>query len=76
MTSAVQFLRGWFAEPPPPFELRQPNPRWSNTRPREALRRLRIAAVAGLNDLEGGQVPIWIRVADDIDRISHGRLGR
>lgn len=45
MVNAVQFLRGWFAEPPPPFELRQPNPRWSNTRPREALRRLRIAAV-------------------------------
>jgi ferredoxin-NADP reductase len=45
MTSAVQFLRGWFAEPPPPFELRQPNPRWATGRARESLHRLRVAAV-------------------------------
>ena len=45
MTSAVQFLRGWFAEPPPPFELRQPNPRWAAGRARESLHRLRVATV-------------------------------
>jgi len=45
MVKAAQFLRGWFAEPPPPFELRQPSPRWSIARPRESLHRLRIAKV-------------------------------
>jgi ferredoxin-NADP reductase len=45
MVRAVQFLRGWFAEPPPPFELRQPNARWSTGRPRESLHRMRIARV-------------------------------
>ena len=45
MVRAAQFLRGWFNEPPPPFELRQPSARWSTTRPRESLHRLRIAEV-------------------------------
>ncbi len=45
MVTAAQFLRGWFNEPPPPFEIRQPSARWSTTRPRESLHRLRIAEV-------------------------------
>jgi ferredoxin-NADP reductase len=45
MPSVAAFVRGWFNEPPPPFELRQASTRWGQARPRAAQRRLRVAEV-------------------------------
>ena len=45
MPSVAAFVRGWFNEPPPPFELRQASARWGQVKPRTAQRRLRVAEV-------------------------------
>lgn len=45
MTRVAAFVRGWFAEPPATFELRQPGARWGMQRPREARHPLRVAEV-------------------------------
>ena len=45
MPAVATFLRGWFSEPPPPFELRQASARWSRGRPQQARRVLRVAEV-------------------------------
>jgi len=43
MPTAAAYLRGWFSEPAPTFELRQPGARWGAPRSREARRSLRVA---------------------------------
>jgi ferredoxin-NADP reductase len=45
MPSAAAFVRGWFAEPRPSFELRQPSARWGQAPPRVQRRSLRVARV-------------------------------
>jgi ring-1,2-phenylacetyl-CoA epoxidase subunit PaaE len=45
MSAVATFLRGWFTEPPPPFELREASARWSRGRPQQMRRVLRVAAV-------------------------------
>jgi len=45
MTGIATFVRGWFNEPPPTFELRSASARWGRSRTRHATRRLRVAAV-------------------------------
>jgi ferredoxin-NADP reductase len=45
MPGVAAFLRGWFTEPPPPFELREASARWSRGRPQQARRVLRVAEV-------------------------------
>jgi len=45
MPGVAAFVRGWFAEPPPPFELREASARWSRGRPQQARRTLRVAEV-------------------------------
>ena len=45
MPSVAAFVRGWFNEPPPTFELRQASARWGQAKPRAAQRKLRIAEV-------------------------------
>jgi ferredoxin-NADP reductase len=45
MSAVATFLRGWFSEPPPPFELREASARWGRGRPRQARLALRVAAV-------------------------------
>lgn len=45
MPRLASLVRDWFTEPPPTFELRQPNPRWGRTRARQPRRRLRVAEV-------------------------------
>lgn len=45
MGTAAAFLRGWFREPAPTFELRRPSARWGAAAPRPARHALRVAAV-------------------------------
>ena len=45
MPSVAAFVRGWFNEPPPTFELRQASARWGQAKPRAAQRKLRVAEV-------------------------------
>jgi ferredoxin-NADP reductase len=45
MPSVAAFVRGWFNEPPPTFELRQASARWGQAIPRTAQRSLRVAEV-------------------------------
>ena len=45
MPSVAAFVRGWFNEPPPTFELRQASARWGQAKPRAAQRTLRVADV-------------------------------
>jgi ring-1,2-phenylacetyl-CoA epoxidase subunit PaaE len=45
MPGVAAFVRGWFAEPPPPFELREASARWGRGRPQQARRTLRVAEV-------------------------------
>jgi ferredoxin-NADP reductase len=45
MPGVAAFVRGWFAEPPPPFELREASARWARGRPQQARRTLRVAEV-------------------------------
>jgi len=45
MPSVAAFVRGWFNEPPPTFELRQASARWGQAKPRPARRTLRVAEV-------------------------------
>lgn len=45
MAGIAAFVRGWFAEPPPTFELRVPSARWGRSKPRQARHVLRVAAV-------------------------------
>ncbi len=45
MPSVAAFVRGWFNEPPPTFELRQASARWGQLKPRTAPRSLRVAEV-------------------------------
>jgi ring-1,2-phenylacetyl-CoA epoxidase subunit PaaE len=45
MPGVAAFIRGWFHEPPPTFELRQPSARWGQPRPRQARHALRVAEV-------------------------------
>ncbi len=44
MTGAAAFVRGWFSEPAPTFELRNPGARWGASRS-HAPRQLRVAEV-------------------------------
>lgn len=45
MTGIAAFVRGWFAEPPPTFEHREPSARWRQGRPQQSRRSLRIVEV-------------------------------
>jgi ferredoxin-NADP reductase len=45
MPSVAAFVRGWFNEPPPTFELRQASARWGQAKPRAAQRALRVVDV-------------------------------
>jgi ferredoxin-NADP reductase len=45
MPTAAAYLRGWFTEPAPTFELRQPSARWGAPQSRETRRMLRVAQV-------------------------------
>jgi len=45
MAGIAAFVRGWFHEPPPTFELRAPSARWGQSRPGQARHRLRVAEV-------------------------------
>ncbi len=45
MPTAVAFIRGWFSEPAPTFEIRQPSARWGTPQPRQARRQLRVTDV-------------------------------
>jgi len=45
MPSVAAFVRGWFNEPAPTFELRQASARWGQAKPRPARRTLRVAEV-------------------------------
>jgi ferredoxin-NADP reductase len=45
MSAVANFLRGWFSEPPPPFELRESSARWGRGRPRQVRLALRVAEV-------------------------------
>jgi ferredoxin-NADP reductase len=45
MPGVAAFVRGWFAEPAPTWELRTPSARWGQARPRTGRHALRVAAV-------------------------------
>jgi ferredoxin-NADP reductase len=45
MSAVATFLRGWFSEPPPPFEPREASARWGRGRPRQARLTLRVAEI-------------------------------
>jgi ferredoxin-NADP reductase len=45
MAGIAAFVRGWFTEPAPTFELRESSARWGQAAPRQARRRLRVADV-------------------------------
>lgn len=45
MSAVATFLRGWFTEPPPPFEFREASARWGRGRPQQARRVLRVVEV-------------------------------
>ncbi len=45
MPSVAAFVRGWFNEPPPTFELRRASERWGQAKPRPARRTLRVAEI-------------------------------
>jgi ring-1,2-phenylacetyl-CoA epoxidase subunit PaaE len=45
MPGIAAFVRGWFAEPPPTFELREPSARWGQARPRHGRHSLRVVEV-------------------------------
>jgi len=45
MAGIAAFVRGWFREPPPTFELRASSARWGRARPRQSRHALRVAEV-------------------------------
>lgn len=45
MAGIAAFVRGWFSEPPPTFELRSPSARWGQAKPRQARHVLQVAEV-------------------------------
>jgi len=45
MAGIAAFVRGWFREPPPTFELRSASARWGQARPRQARHTLRVSEV-------------------------------
>jgi ferredoxin-NADP reductase len=45
MAGIAAFVRGWFTESPPTFELRSPSARWGQARLRQARHTLRVAEV-------------------------------
>ncbi len=45
MPSATAFIRGWFSEPAPTFEIRQPSARWGTPQPHQSRRQLRVLEV-------------------------------
>jgi ferredoxin-NADP reductase len=45
MPKAAAFIRGWFSEPAPTYELRKPSARWGTPQPHQVRRRLRVAEV-------------------------------
>ena len=45
MPSIAAFVRDWFTEPRPPFELRRPSPRWGKASSRQQRRSLRVVDV-------------------------------
>ena len=45
MPTAAAFIRGWFSEPAPTFEIRQPSARWGTPHPQQVRRRFRVAEV-------------------------------
>jgi ferredoxin-NADP reductase len=45
MPTAAAFIRGWFSEPPPTFELRKPSARWGTPQAHQVRRQLRIVEV-------------------------------
>jgi ferredoxin-NADP reductase len=45
MPTAAAFIRGWFSEPAPTFEIRKPSARWGSTQPRQAHPKLRVVEV-------------------------------
>jgi len=45
MAGIAAFVRDWFREPPPTFELRAPSARWGQAKPRQARHTLRVAEV-------------------------------
>jgi ferredoxin-NADP reductase len=45
MSRAAAFVRAWFAEPAPTFELRTPSARWGKAAPHTARRELRVVEV-------------------------------
>ena len=45
MSSAAAFVRAWFAEPAPTFELRTPSARWGKVAPHAARRELRVVEI-------------------------------
>jgi ferredoxin-NADP reductase len=45
MSTAAAFIRGWFSEPAPTFELRRPSARWGTPLPHQVRRRLRVVEV-------------------------------
>ncbi|MCM2311251.1 MAG: hypothetical protein NDI84_07590, partial [Steroidobacteraceae bacterium] len=45
MSGIAAFVRGWFREPPPTFELRGPSARWGDAKPRQARHALRVVEV-------------------------------
>lgn len=45
MAGIAAFVRDWFREPPPTFELRAPSARWGQAKPRQVRHTLRVAEV-------------------------------
>jgi ferredoxin-NADP reductase len=45
VSGIAAFVRGWFREPPPTFELRGPSARWGDAKPRQARHALRVVEV-------------------------------
>lgn len=88
MTGIAAFVRDWFAEPPPTFELRGPSARWGQATARHARRRLRVAEVIDetpstrtfvLADPSGGAPGLTYRAGQhltllvDADGVTHRR---
>ena len=46
MAGIAAFVRDWFREPPPTFELRPARARWGQAKPRQARPALRLTASA------------------------------
>jgi ferredoxin-NADP reductase len=75
MSGIVAFVRGWFSEPAPTYELRTASARWATTQPRHARHALRVAAVIDetpstrtyvLSAPDGGQPPLAYRAGQHL----------